>query len=704
MDDDSTLYDYDDSLVESEYEADEKAMLQGDKPDPRRKNRALIIVCIILLFTCPFILVAVLHPSWSEIMKYEPGTKTTETGSTIHSDSDEIQAEDISIKSLVNTTELGLKTGFTILDTPTVREYEFRISYGHGSPDGFRKLMILANGQSPGPLIEANVGDTIRVLVHNEMNNSTSIHWHGLDQRGSTWMDGVMGVSQCSIPPGRSFTYEFQIIDQRGTYWWHAHTSLQYTDGLFGPIIIHDPNERVPPYSDDQILFIGDHYHAHASTVLRESYLHPGSVWSPDIPGVEPLPDNFLLNGQHVYDCSVKSTTFPSLPGNPCSGGGLSQTLTQPNTTLRLRLISHSSFTSTWFSIDNHTLTLVEIDGVEIEPITNLRGVYLNVGQRLSVLVNTSNAPGSYHMRATMPQSCFVPYCPYASSGLESIGYEGAALLSYGANGQTAFLPTLGAPGNRSNPYGIENNFLRGDVWEGCDDMPFDMPKPARRRDAVEVGDRNKHEITFRFQEVGEINRIFINRVRISCLSLSPHHVVILTVPTQTSYSPLKDDAQLWKLLDNNETDFTPGNQGSYSNWGLRLDQQVLLVPDADEGVQIAINSKDQMEHPFHAHGHSFQVVAWGPGEFEGGSNPATTWNLQNPMRRDTVTVPAQWHVVIRFMADNPGVWGIHCHIQWHAEGGMFVTMLERPNDLKGLVDAMDPATRELSQSFCKAR
>jgi FtsP/CotA-like multicopper oxidase with cupredoxin domain len=601
LDDDSTLYDSYDDSVESHDEADEKAMLHGDKPDPRQKNRALLIICVLLVFICPILLVTVIqHPSWTAILKYEPDSKTSEAGARIHGE--EIQAEEISISSLVNTTELGLKTGFTISDRPMVREYEFHINHGYAAPDGFRKLMILVNGQSPGPVIEANVGDTIRVLVHNDMKNtSSSIHWHGLDQRNSTWMDGVLGVSQCAIPPGQSFTYEFRIIDQRGTYWYHAHTSVQYTDGLFGAIIIHDPHEQVPPYSDDQILFIGDHYHAHASTLLRDSYLLPASVWSPDIPGVEPLPDNFLLNGQHVYDCSVKSTTFPSPPDNPCSGGALAQTFTQPNTTVRLRLISHSSFTSTWFSIDNHTLTLVEIDGVEIAPMP-LRGVYLNVGQRLSVLVNTSNAPGSYHMRATMPQSCFVPYCPYVSSGLASIGYEATALLSYGEVEQGTFLPMLGAPGNRSNPYGVENNFLRGDVWEGCDDMPFDMPKPAREKDLIEVGERNKHEVTFRFQEVGDVNRIFINRV--SWLPISrtdAEGLRILTGANQTSYSPLKDDAQLWKLMDNNITDFTPGNQGSYSNWGLRLDQQVLLVPDADEGVQIAINSKDLMEHPFHA-------------------------------------------------------------------------------------------------------
>lgn len=70
------------------------------------------------------------------------------------------------------------------------------------------------------------------------MNNAnTSIHWHDLDQKNTAWMDGVVGVSQCAIPPGGSFTYEFQVVDQGGTYWYHSHMSVQYTDGLFGPIV-----------------------------------------------------------------------------------------------------------------------------------------------------------------------------------------------------------------------------------------------------------------------------------------------------------------------------------------------------------------------------------------------------------------------------------------------------------------------------------
>ena len=101
--------------------------------------------------------------------------------------------------------------------------------------------MILINNQFPGPLIEANWGDTIRVKVTNNINNpeeGTSLHWHGIQQKHTPWYDGVPSVSQCPIAPGSSFTYSFQA-DLYGTSWYHSHMSSQYIDGILGPLIVY---------------------------------------------------------------------------------------------------------------------------------------------------------------------------------------------------------------------------------------------------------------------------------------------------------------------------------------------------------------------------------------------------------------------------------------------------------------------------------
>ena len=93
------------------------------------------------------------------------------------------------------------------------------------------------NGQFPGPLLEACWGDTINVTIVNNMTfNGTSIHWHGIRQWRTMHMDGVNGITQCPIAPGDSFNYVWKVM-QYGSSWYHSHYSVQYADGLQGPIV-----------------------------------------------------------------------------------------------------------------------------------------------------------------------------------------------------------------------------------------------------------------------------------------------------------------------------------------------------------------------------------------------------------------------------------------------------------------------------------
>lgn len=417
---------------------------------------------------------------------------------------------------LTNRTELDLDTGFAFSAAgPQVREYDFTITLGLAAPDGFWKPMVLVNGQSPGPLIEAATGDTVRVRVTNLLPNNatTSIHFHGIDQRGTPWMDGVAGVTQCGIPAGGgSWTYEFTVAGQRGTFWYHAHAAVQYTDGLYGPIVVRDPEGEMVPSSDaERIVFLGENHHAYAGE-LAGHYLAASSPWDPTEAGVEPLSDNLLINGQNTFDCSVVSTTFNSTfqqkNAPPCTGGQAYVTSIRPGTTMRLRLINHSSYLSYWFSIDGHPLTIVEIDGVEVEPIVS-QGVHVNIGQRYSVIISATEKAGDYTIRSALEKKCFLPYSTYISSGLESIGYEARGILRYerdeeseaeGAN-QEGDEYDEGAEEKTTNPW-------------GCGDMPFDMPKPVRQEAAYQLGEGDAtHIIDFQFRQVGEINRIFLNKV-----------------------------------------------------------------------------------------------------------------------------------------------------------------------------------------------
>lgn len=104
--------------------------------------------------------------------------------------------------------------------TGATRSYDFTIAECDIRPDGVvTKKAVCVNGQFPGPLIEANYGDMIRVRVTNKLTDEgTSMHWHGFLQTGKNQMDGVPGVTQCPIAPGDTMTYEFRA-ELYGSAW-----------------------------------------------------------------------------------------------------------------------------------------------------------------------------------------------------------------------------------------------------------------------------------------------------------------------------------------------------------------------------------------------------------------------------------------------------------------------------------------------------
>jgi FtsP/CotA-like multicopper oxidase with cupredoxin domain len=111
-------------------------------------------------------------------------------------------------------------------------------------------------GTIPGPLIRAKVGDRVIVHFKNALPEATSIHWHGL--RVTNDMDGVPGVTQDPVESGGEFRYEFVVRDA-GTYWYHPHinSAAQVGWGMYGPIVVEDPNDP-EEFGDDLVLVMSD--------------------------------------------------------------------------------------------------------------------------------------------------------------------------------------------------------------------------------------------------------------------------------------------------------------------------------------------------------------------------------------------------------------------------------------------------------------
>ncbi|KAG1786365.1 laccase [Suillus plorans] len=276
---------------------------------------------------------------------------------------------------------------------------ELVISNAKIAPDGFAHDAIVVNGDYPGPVLTAVKGERFQikvknVLVDESMNKSTTVHWHGIKQRSSNEMDGTAMVTQCPIASGHSFMYDFTPASQSGTFWYHSHYTLQYCEGLRGPVVIYDP---LDPYLDmydvddtSTILTILDWYHVNAY----------------DITGTD-NPDAILINGRGRYEGG------PPVP--------LSVLSVVQGKRYRIRLMNMACKPSFVFSIDSHTFTVIEADSENTLPLA-VDSVPILVGQRYSIILNANQTVDNYWIR-TNPN-----YNTTFAGGLNSaiLRYEGA--------------------------------------------------------------------------------------------------------------------------------------------------------------------------------------------------------------------------------------------------------------------------------------
>lgn len=194
----------------------------------------------------------------------------------------------------------------TALSYTAIVRYDWTIHYAVFNPDGFyRVVLAIDDGDGsfnfPGPTIRARHGDTIQVHVHNDLaTESISVHWHGIHQINTPWMDGVSYVTQYPILPMQTFNYTF-VAHPIGTHWYHSHTGAQYADGLFGMLIVEDPTDpyaTLPEFS----ISMTEWWHKYAIEQFDIFSKHPTRHHH-----TFPSFVSGLMNGRGRYACSLCS-------------------------------------------------------------------------------------------------------------------------------------------------------------------------------------------------------------------------------------------------------------------------------------------------------------------------------------------------------------------------------------------------------------
>ncbi|KAF4549390.1 Multicopper oxidase-like protein 6 [Elsinoe fawcettii] len=494
-------------------------------------------------------------------------------------------------------------------NTGRTRHYTFTVDEKIIAPDGVSKPGIVINGQFPGPMIEANWGDWIEIKVINKLSEGTALHWHGFLQKDTPYYDGVPSVMQCPIAPGSSFTYRFRA-DLYGSSWYHSHYSGQYAGGALGPMIVHGPNNARYDYDLGPVM-LQDWYHADYRDLVKQ-VMTPGAG--------PPVSDNVLINGKMNYACAGKGRCTPN--------AGVSKFKFRAGKKHRLRIINSSADATYKFSIDNHNLTVIANDFVQVEPYsTNV--ITLGVGQRTDIIVEaTGKDTDAVWMRADIICSPTL--------------VTGAAAVVYYDHANTTALPTT-------------NTSVTPEQKAHCGNDDLALTKPF-------------------FKYTPDPSPPTTQDINIA-LQTNATGFSLWTMNNQTFRGDFNDPVLLEAKLG--KTRFDPErnvyNFGSNSSIRLVIYNYFAFGP-----------------HPMHMHGHNVFVLAEGWGKWDGHVvNPENPQRRDTQIVQAARSVPGgkagevePGYIVLQIEADNPGVWPLHCHIAWHVSGGLYVNVLERPRDI----------------------
>ncbi|CAH9139108.1 unnamed protein product [Cuscuta epithymum] len=326
---------------------------------------------------------------------------------------------------------LGCLGHLTLKAQSTDVSYMWAVEYGTMAPLGVEQRAILINGQFPGPEINVVTNDNVIVNVFNHLDEPILFTWNGLRQTKNSWMDGVPGTN-CPILPNTNWTYNMQMKDQIGTYTYFLSTQLHKAAGGFGALnIIH--RRVIPiPYpqpSDDFTLLVNDWWNTDHKILQRE--LDMGNPFPP--------PDGLIINGG-----GPNYVTFTGIRGQ----------------TYMFRVSNVGMATSINFRIQDHKLTLVEVEGGHT--VQNQYDSFdIHVGQSVAFLVTLDEDVKDYYIvassRFVKPVLNAIAILHYDGSTTQAVGQ-----LPHAPSGQypwsmrqaMALRWNLTANGARPNPQG----------------------------------------------------------------------------------------------------------------------------------------------------------------------------------------------------------------------------------------------------------
>lgn len=589
---------------------------------------------------------------------------------------------------------------------PTVsgNDISLRIAHQMMTIDGRQSHAIGINGTVPAPLVRLREGQNARLSVTNELDEDTSIHWHGLILPFQ--MDGVPGVSFPGIRPRSTFVYEFPIL-QAGTYWYHSHSGLQEQLGHYGPIVI-DPRGPDPIQSDrEHVIVLSDHSEMHPHAIFRKLKQQAGyfNYQKQTLVGLLRGEDQSLKERLEWGKMRMDPTDVSDVTGSTytflVNGHGPRDNWTalfRPGERVRLRFVNAAAMTTFNVRIPGLKLSVVQADGLNVRPVS-VDEFQIGVAETYDVIVNPTDeraytlvgeavdrsgmaratlAPRE-GMAAEIPPLRKRPVATMKDMGMDMSGMDHGSMPGMGGSGgstqavdhaamghdaagsaaggaasmagmdHAAMGASGAAPAGEGSMEGMPGMGAASSGAMGGMDMDMRNPKNAPQ---VKMGPGVQTISPMPMDRTGEPGQ---------GLEGVGHKVLVYRDLMAVERNPdvrAPDRAMEIHLTANME-------RYMWSFDGEKLSEIDEPIPFLkDERVRVTLVNDTMMTHPIHIHGHFFELVT-GHGEYA--------------PRKHTVNVQPGGKVTLDITTDAVGDWAFHCHMLYHMHGGMMQVVSVRP-------------------------
>ncbi|GHD44527.1 L-ascorbate oxidase [Marinobacter persicus] len=539
--------------------------------------------------------------------------------------------------------KVRLLTGLLSLLMPALvlaGEYNLTVDRVEIDTGDFVKEGIGYNGKSPGPVLRFKEGEDVRINVTNNLDEATSIHWHGLILPFE--QDGVPGISFPGIQPGETFTYEFPIT-QAGTYWFHSHSGFQEPDGAFGAIVI-EPEGREPfRYDREYVIQLTDKHPHSGDRIMRNLKMMPdyynrqqqtvGEFFSDASSNglMDTIQDRMAWGDMRMMKADVEDVQgFTGM----INGKGPAQNWTglfEPGERVRLRFINSSAMTYFDVRIPGLDMTVVQADGNNIQPV-NVDEFRIGVAETYDVIVHPKDERAHTIFAESMGRS----------------GYARATLAP--EEGMEAPVPPMRDPArltmaDMAGMPGMDHGDMDHSSMENMDDsnmQDMDHGSMDGMDHSKMGGDDGQPSDPFYAKGSG-------------IMPVAANDGKFLSYADLKAQKPLYEEREPTREIELRLT----GNMERYT-WsinGVKYEDADPIRLQYGERVRFKFVNETMMTHPMHLHG-MWSILDVGAGKW-------------NPIKH-TVSVQPGTTVYMETEVDAPGQWAFHCHLSYHAAAGMF--------------------------------